>query len=257
MSSIALRRPPSALHLARFLAFARTELGVVVLALGVVGLHIADDNYLQPAAGTSPADHLASGLIPLAILAAVAALYPRLRAGAARGYRGDARRDRCLVRLSRRLLAARRQRVGRPLHRSRSSRRRSRLARRRPRHPLEEPQDERQPPAPLRAAGWHRRHRPRPAAVVFVVVVFPVGFAYGYTHIGHTTPPRQVDLPHERVTMTTSDGIELSAAYVPSKNGAAVVVFPGASALQGSAHDRAERIRRAARRSARPGSRAG
>ena len=74
MSQHALATPSSAsraawrARLARLRAFARTEHGVVVLALGVVGLHIADDNYLQPAAGTSPADHLASGLIPLAIL---------------------------------------------------------------------------------------------------------------------------------------------------------------------------------------------
>ena len=80
--------------------------------------------------------------------------------GSARGHRGDVRRHRCLNRLSRRLPAARRDRVGRPLHRPRRSRRRSRAPRRRPRRPLDEPQDERQPPAPLRAAGRQRRHRP-------------------------------------------------------------------------------------------------
>ncbi len=233
MSSIALRRPPSALHLARFLAFARTELGVVVLALGVIGLHIADDNYLQPAAGTSPADHLASGLIPLAILAAVAAFYPRLRAGAraataatlgaigvsigfpgsyqlldgtASGdhYTGLAAAAAGLV-----LLAV----APVVLWKSRktSGSRRRRYARR----------------AGSVAIALAT------AAVVFLVVVFPIGFAYGYTHIGHTSASvDKVGLPHESVTLTTSDGIELSAAYVPSANGAAVVVFPGAAALK-------------------------
>jgi hypothetical protein len=37
------------------------ETALVTLAIGAVGLHIVDDNFLQPAAGTSPADHLASG----------------------------------------------------------------------------------------------------------------------------------------------------------------------------------------------------
>ena len=52
------------------------------LALGVVGLHIADDNFFQPAAGTSAADHLVSGLVPLALLTLAAWAFPRLRAGA-------------------------------------------------------------------------------------------------------------------------------------------------------------------------------
>ena len=233
MSSIALRRPPSALHLARFLAFARTELGVVVLALGVVGLHIADDNYLQPAAGTSPADHLASGLIPLAILAAVASLYPHLRAGARAataatlgaigvsigfpgGYQlldgtasGDHYTGLAAVAAGLVLLAV----APVVLWKSRktSGSRRRRYARR----------------AGTVAIALAT------AAVVFLVVVFPIGFAYGYTHIGHTSASvDKVGLPHESVTLTTSDGIELSAAYVPSANGAAVVVFPGAAALR-------------------------
>ena len=65
----------------RAISFARSEDGVVSIALAVIGLHVVDDNYLQPAPGTSPADHLLSGLVPVAILAAVAAFYPWLRAG--------------------------------------------------------------------------------------------------------------------------------------------------------------------------------
>lgn len=37
---------------------------------------------LQPARGASPQDHLASGFVPVAILALVVSIYPRLRAGA-------------------------------------------------------------------------------------------------------------------------------------------------------------------------------
>ena len=67
--------------LTRASSFIRTEYGVVSIALAAVGLHVVDDNYLQPAPGTSAGEHLTSGLVPLAILASVAALYPRLRAG--------------------------------------------------------------------------------------------------------------------------------------------------------------------------------
>jgi hypothetical protein len=40
--------------LARLAAFARTERGIVTIALGLVALHIADDNFIQPEPGTSP-----------------------------------------------------------------------------------------------------------------------------------------------------------------------------------------------------------
>ena len=75
------RLPRSAALLARAARYARTERGIVTLALGAIGLHVADDNYLQPEPGTSPLDHLASGLVPIGVLAAVAVLYPRVRAG--------------------------------------------------------------------------------------------------------------------------------------------------------------------------------
>ena len=51
---------------ARAARFARTERGIVTIALGAIGLHIADDNYLQPEPGTSPLDHFVSGLVPIA-----------------------------------------------------------------------------------------------------------------------------------------------------------------------------------------------
>ena len=52
-------------------------------AAAAVMLHVADDNFLQPPDGTSAADHLVSGLVPLALLALAAWAYPRVRAGAA------------------------------------------------------------------------------------------------------------------------------------------------------------------------------
>ena len=50
--------------------------------LGVVGLHVVDDNFLQPQPGTSAGDHLVSGLVPLALVAGAALAYGRVRAGA-------------------------------------------------------------------------------------------------------------------------------------------------------------------------------
>src|SRR3954471_6159958 len=52
------------------------EAGVAAIAV-----HLLDDNFLQPEPGTSAGDHLLSGLVPLAVLLALAAVYPRLRAG--------------------------------------------------------------------------------------------------------------------------------------------------------------------------------
>src|SRR3954468_11169332 len=51
------------------------------VALAVIAVHIVDDNYLQPQPGTSPADHVVSGLVPLALLGLATWGYPRLRGG--------------------------------------------------------------------------------------------------------------------------------------------------------------------------------
>jgi fermentation-respiration switch protein FrsA (DUF1100 family) len=80
-----------------------------------------------------------------------------------------------------------------------------------------------------RARRWGRRALVGLAAVAFaLLIVLPVAFAILTTH-----RPRVVveaaDLgrPHEEVTITTEDGLGLAAWYVPSENGAAVIVFPG------------------------------
>src|ERR671914_1913199 len=51
-------------------------------ATAVLALHVLDDNFIQPNAGTSAGDHLVSGLVPLALLGLAAWAYPRLRGGA-------------------------------------------------------------------------------------------------------------------------------------------------------------------------------
>ena len=59
-----------------------TAAGVAVGSVGLVALHVLDDNFLQPNPGMSAGDHLVGGSIQLAVLAGVAALYGRVRAGA-------------------------------------------------------------------------------------------------------------------------------------------------------------------------------
>jgi len=60
-------------------------------------------------------------------------------------------------------------------------------------------------------------------------LVFPIGFAYIYTHTGKGTVTPELGVPYESVSVTTSDSLELAASYVPSHNRAAVVLFPGAT----------------------------
>jgi len=70
------------------------------------------------------------------------------------------------------------------------------------------------------------------APAIIALVVFPVGFSYGYTHTGRIASAPELGIPYESVTVTTSDDLKLSASYVPSRNRGAVVVFPGASAVK-------------------------
>ena len=45
-------------------------------------------------------------------------------------------------------------------------------------------------------------------------------------------PPNHLGVAHENVKFTTGDGLELEGWYVPSKNGAAVIAFPGRNGPQ-------------------------
>ena len=60
-------------------------------------------------------------------------------------------------------------------------------------------------------------------------LVFPIGFAYIYTHTGKGKVTPNLGIPYESVSVPTSDSLELAASYVPSQNRAAVVLFPGAT----------------------------
>ena len=210
--------------------YARTEQGIVTIALGAVALHIADDNFVQPEPGTSPFDHLASGLIPIGIIAAAAALYPRLRAGLRAAValtfgvlgiafgipsaywllEGEASGDHyttgTLTIVGGAVLVGTGLVVLWRSRRSYGSRRRTILRR--------------SLTIVLGAVA---------AVAVFALVVFPVGFAYTYTHTGRGVVEPDLRVPYERVTVTTSDSLELTGSYVPSKNRAAVILFPGAT----------------------------
>jgi hypothetical protein len=215
----------------RLVRTAGLETSLAVASLAAIGVHVLDDNFVRPQPGTAAGDHLASGLVPVAILAAVAAAYPRLsawlRATAAATFGalgvaiavpsiyylldGSAERAHSSGLLA--LAAAAVLLVLGPVTLWRTRRRDG--SRRR------------------RALRWGLKTL---AAVplglaLLLFVVFPVGFSYGYTHIGRTGPPPALGLPHEAVTVTTGDGLELTALYVPSRNRAAVVVFPGSSAV--------------------------
>jgi hypothetical protein len=200
------------------------ERALVLVGVAVIGLHVVDDSFIQPQPGTSAADHLVSGLVPLGLLALAAVWYPRLRAGARAilalalgvfgistaseawyytrevGASGDDYTGLLVIPAAVLLLG-----VGLvTLWRSRR---------------LDE--------APL------RRYLRRAligvgALVVGVVVAYPIVYSYGMTHIGRAVVPApELGAAFEEVSFTTDDGLELEGWYVPSRNRAAVIAFPG------------------------------
>jgi fermentation-respiration switch protein FrsA (DUF1100 family) len=202
---------------------------LLVLAAGAIAVHIVDDNYMQLQPGTSAGDHLASGLVPIVVLTAVAALYPRLRAGfrasvamtmGAIGIAfgvpgayylldGSASGDHYSGLLA--IVAGAGLLLSGPVtlwkaRRTDGSRRRRYLRRART----------------SAIAGVA-------ALLSLTFIVFPVGYAYIYTHTGQAAATPDLGVPFESVKFTTSDGLELAASYVPSKNRAAVILFPGAT----------------------------
>jgi pimeloyl-ACP methyl ester carboxylesterase len=66
-------------------------------------------------------------------------------------------------------------------------------------------------------------------AVFFgVQLVFGTAFGYVITHrVRSSVHETTLGRAHEDVSLTTSDGLELFGWYVPSRNRAAVIVFPG------------------------------
>jgi dienelactone hydrolase len=68
---------------------------------------------------------------------------------------------------------------------------------------------------------------------LLIGVVVPTGLGYVTTHTGRAVvPANQLGVPYEDVTFETSDGLALEGWYVPSRNGAAVIAFPGRNGPQ-------------------------
>jgi uncharacterized protein len=199
-----------------------------LIGLALIAVHVLDDNVVQPQPGTSPGDHVVSTLVPLALLGLAASAYSRLRGGRrgalalvfgvfgiaagiegfyyARevGPSGDDFTGLLAIPAGLMLIG-----LGAvTLWRTR------------------------------RTEGSLRWRYPRRvliglAAFVPAIVVVALGYGYVTTHVGRAVvPPDHLGVAHENVKFTTGDGLELEGWYVPSKNGAAVIAFPGRNGPQ-------------------------
>jgi uncharacterized protein len=200
-----------------------TETGLARLALGVGAVHVADDNFLQPEAGTSAGDHAVGGLIQLAFFVGLAWAYPRLRAGLratlaivvgiftvvmsfeAINYLRDATLSgddyTGLLCVPAGLLL-----VGVGIVTLWRSRKGGSLL-------------------------WRYTRRALLGLAFLlgmVFVMYPLAQGYVVTHTGRAfVPTPALGTAFEEISFTTSDGLLLQGWYVPSKNGAAVISFPG------------------------------
>jgi len=211
---------------------AARERALVSAGVLVICLHVVDDSFLQPQPGTSARDHLVSGLVPLAVLVLAVAAYPRLSgcgraavagvlgvfgivAGAEAAYytiNGGQSGDDYTGLLS---IAAGLLLVGTGAVTLWTTRRRDGSLRRK--------------------FGRRSLYGIATIAVTFYVVL-PIGISYVSTHVGRL-PAEHVELgaSAEDVTFTTSDGVRIAASYIPSRNGAAVIAFPGRAGPQAHA----------------------
>ncbi|MGD9997016.1 MAG: alpha/beta hydrolase, partial [Ilumatobacteraceae bacterium] len=87
-----------------------------------------------------------------------------------------------------------------------------------------------------RSRGWRRALVVPIAAVTGYAVVMPLAIAVYATNVPRpslgSTTPADVGLDFVDAVLTTSDGVRLSGWYVPSANGAAVVLLHGASSTR-------------------------
>jgi len=227
---------PPERRLARLAAVVRREDTLFLLGTGAVAVHLLDDSFMQPEPGTTADDHLVSGLVPLAVLVFLAAAYPRVRAGVRAtialvlglfglvvgaveggyhiirsGLSGDDYTG--LLALVGGLVL-----IGLGAAELWRTRRLDESRRRR----------------------YLRRSLVGvAAAVVGFEIVFPILFAYGYTHFGRSfVPQSHLSVSHEDVTFKTTDGLKLAGWYIPSRNRSAVIVFPAGGRSGGQEHAR-------------------
>jgi hypothetical protein len=207
----------------------RRETLIFLIAIALIALHVLDDNFVAPQPGTAATDHAVSGLVPLALLGLAAWAYPHLRGG---------RRGALALFLGPLGIAAGIE----AFHYTRE---------------LGPSGDDftglLSIPAGLLLIGlgavtlWRTRRTdgslwwryPRRALLaaagcfVAMSVALPIGLGYVTTHVGRAVvPPNHLGVAYEDVRFTTSDGLELEGWYVPSRNGAAVIAFPGRNGPQ-------------------------
>jgi dienelactone hydrolase len=200
------------------------------VAVGILCLHVLDDNFLQPQPGTNAADHFVSGLVPIAILLGIAAIYPRMRAGGratwalavglfgvvmgaseagyytlARGPSGDDFTGLLAIPAGLTLIA-----IGTATLWT-TRRTDDHVARRYLRRVL------------IASGG----------VAVAYLLLFPLLLSYVFTHAARAGVPRaQLGATYEQVTFKTNDGLRLTGWYVPSRNGASVIAAPGRAGSQ-------------------------
>jgi alpha-beta hydrolase superfamily lysophospholipase len=197
--------------------------------VAAIALHVADDNFIHPEAGTSVGEHLVSGLVPLALLGLAAWAYPRLRGG----YQG-------LLAIMLGILGI----VGgvEAVHYTST---------------VGASGDDYTGllsiPAGLLLIGvgattlWQTRrvtgNRPwrygRRALLAFgafaglSIAMVPLAVGYITTHTGRSVvPANHLGVAYENVSFETSDGLTLRGWYIPSRTGAAVISFPGRNGSQ-------------------------
>ncbi|MBJ7519837.1 MAG: prolyl oligopeptidase family serine peptidase [Solirubrobacteraceae bacterium] len=204
----------------------QSEQRVFLAAAALIALYVVDDGIVHREPGTSVGDHAVSVLVPLALLGASVLIHRRARPGvgailaltwgvlalvagisdgvrhiAVDGLAGDdiaavlaAAAGAVLVGLGITVLVQSRKREGT-------------LARR----------------------VLRRTFLALSAMIVAFFVVMPIAFAIVGTHKAREPAAADLDLgrPHQDVALTTSDGLRLAGSYVPSRNRAAVLVFPG------------------------------
>ncbi len=219
----------SAGRLAHLVRAVGRETALFVLGVATIALHVLDDSFLQPPPGTSAGDHLVSGLVPLAVLALAAWIHPRLSGG---------RRGAMALVFGAFGIVARIEAVHYTAQDGASGDDYTGLL---------------AIPAGLLLLGlgavtlWTTRrtggNRPwrylrrlllgAAGAAIALFVVAPMSAGYLFTHLGRpVVPEANLGADYENVSFTTSDGLELSGWYVPSRNGAAVIAFPGRNGPQ-------------------------
>ena len=201
-----------------------TRCASFALAASALAIHVADDSFVQPQSGTGAEDHLAGGILPLAALALAVFAFPRVRAGIQGtlallcGFFGLVASSEAVYYTSKTgptgddftgllCIPAGIGLVALGVWILWSSRR---LADTRPR---------RYGRRLVKGAG---------TCAAELLVLFPLGFGYVATHAARGyVPAAKLGVTPERVSFRTSDGLKLDGWYIPSRNRAAVIAFPG------------------------------